>query len=194
MKQCFACKQWKAKADFYRDKNGSGGLSSKCKPCQSAYIKEWRAANKDYVKSEHQKYYAANKEHLAKKGKEYYEANKERLKAKSRQWHRKNRDHALAVKRLYKYNLTPGAFQYLYNKQNNVCAICGSSFKSTRDTHVDHCHKTNKVRGLLCHFCNTGLGHFRDSSKYLNNAITYLKTAPLELPSEQEQLFDDGAT
>jgi hypothetical protein len=40
--------------------------------------------------------------------------------------------------------------------------------------HVDHCHKTNKRRGLLCHKCNVGLGMVQDSVEHLEKLIAYL--------------------
>ena len=40
---------------------------------------------------------------------------------------------------------------------------------------MDHCHKTKKIRGLLCHTCNSGLGMFKDNIEYLKNAIKYLE-------------------
>lgn len=55
-------------------------------------------------------------------------------------------------------------------EQNNKCAIC----KQETKLHVDHCHTTNKVRGLLCPACNKGLGHFKDNVELLNNARNYL--------------------
>jgi hypothetical protein len=50
------------------------------------------------------------------------------------------------------------------------CVICGS----TEELVVDHCHKTNTIRGMLCNHCNRGLGHFRDDPELLEFARIYL--------------------
>lgn len=50
------------------------------------------------------------------------------------------------------------------------CVICGS----TEELVVDHCHKTNVVRGMLCNHCNRGLGHFKDDPELLEFAKIYL--------------------
>ena len=50
------------------------------------------------------------------------------------------------------------------------CVICGSE----EELVVDHCHKTNKIRGMLCNHCNRGLGHFRDDPELLEFARIYL--------------------
>lgn len=50
------------------------------------------------------------------------------------------------------------------------CVICGS----VEDLVVDHCHKTNVVRGMLCNHCNRGLGHFKDDPELLEFARMYL--------------------
>jgi hypothetical protein len=50
------------------------------------------------------------------------------------------------------------------------CVICGSK----EDLVVDHCHKTNTFRGMLCNHCNRGLGHFRDDPDLLEFARIYL--------------------
>lgn len=79
---------------------------------------------------------------------------------------------------LKKYNLTPEEYYELLQKQQGVCAICNTNKtlvrKSNYNLFVDHCHTTGKVRGLLCHNCNAGLGHFRDSTDFLRKAIGYL--------------------
>lgn len=62
----------------------------------------------------------------------------------------------------------------LVQHQEGICAICEEPF--TDDDVIDHCHDTGKVRGLLCHRCNKGLGFFRDKTNILYRAIKYLIT------------------
>lgn len=59
------------------------------------------------------------------------------------------------------------------NKQKGLCAICQ---RPMTKINIDHCHKTNKLRGLLCTACNVGLGNFQDSIPTLKKAIEYLTT------------------
>lgn len=76
-----------------------------------------------------------------------------------------------------KYGLTPDDYTKMLLQQNNVCAICHQP-ETTRYKYrlcVDHDHITGKVRGLLCHMCNTGLGKFFDNPDTLISASNYLK-------------------
>lgn len=59
-------------------------------------------------------------------------------------------------------------------RQGNACAICGERFKNEKLTHIDHCHTTGKIRGILCVRCNVGLGQFKDNIISLQQAIKYL--------------------
>ena len=62
--------------------------------------------------------------------------------------------------------------------QQNACAICGTTNTGAyKAFHVDHCHKTGKVRGLLCSNCNTGIGNLKDDISMLERAIEYLKSS-----------------
>jgi hypothetical protein len=84
----------------------------------------------------------------------------------------------LRVKR--KYGVDYEEYKRMLTKQNNCCANPGCLANKpgapgrTR-FYIDHCHKTNKIRGLLCHQCNLALGHVSDDIKKLEGLIVYLK-------------------
>lgn len=63
----------------------------------------------------------------------------------------------------------------MLKKQAGVCAICGNAPKTKR-LGVDHCHKTTRVRGLLCDLCNRGLAMFRDKPDLFIKAAKYVET------------------
>ena len=73
------------------------------------------------------------------------------------------------------YGLTLIQYSGMFVKQNNCCAICNKEFVSKKHTHIDHCHKTNKVRALLCSGCNTAIGLLKESPENLKSALKYLK-------------------
>lgn len=74
-----------------------------------------------------------------------------------------------------KYGLTLSDYEDKIFEQKGKCAICETSFiENGKRLAVDHCHKSGKVRGLLCALCNTGLGSFKDSPRRLVLAAKYL--------------------
>ena len=86
--------------------------------------------------------------------------------SKKRNTKDKNRDSTLS-----KYSLTKEEYQKLYEEQSGRCLIC---FELNEILHVDHCHITNVIRGLLCRTCNIGLGVFKDNPRLLISASAYL--------------------
>lgn len=70
------------------------------------------------------------------------------------------------------YNMTEEDYQTLLDKQRGGCAICGRT--PQRRLHVDHCHLTGRVRGLLCYNCNRMLGDAHDKISLLAKAANYL--------------------
>ena len=77
--------------------------------------------------------------------------------------------------------MTLEQFHWLEAQQDYKCAICGTSepMGTYNVWHVDHCHDTGRVRGILCFKCNMGLGKFDDSPLLLRLAIEYLLREPL---------------
>ncbi len=78
-----------------------------------------------------------------------------------------------------KHNITDEQYDFLSKSQKGLCAICKEKETVIKNGKlmplaVDHCHKTNKIRGLLCTNCNTGIGSLKDSISMLQSAILYL--------------------
>lgn len=79
-----------------------------------------------------------------------------------------------------KFGITIEEYESMCESQAFRCAICQKECRNQRGNRkdvlaVDHCHKTGKIRGLLCMTCNTGLGHFEDDTDTLTRAITYIR-------------------
>lgn len=109
----------------------------------------------------------------------------------SRAWQRENlrvnpktRRSALNASLRRSYGLTVDQWEAMVVAQGGKCAICGHTPNGDRGKkdsrlHVDHCHTTGKVRGLLCHQCNLLLGFAAEDPETLRNAADYLtRTTP----------------
>lgn len=70
-----------------------------------------------------------------------------------------------------RYGIGVDDFDALLTEQGMLCPIC----LKRRAEHVDHDHKTGKVRGILCERCNGGLGQFKENIETIRNAIEYLE-------------------
>lgn len=94
----------------------------------------------------------------------------------------KDRKRAAIYGQTKAYGLSEDQFEKMLLDQNFSCAVCGDSFtnepglNSSRDgkPHVDHDHTTGRIRGLLCHQCNSMLGFSRDNEFILRQAVAYL--------------------
>lgn len=74
---------------------------------------------------------------------------------------------------LTRYGISNQQVTEMLERQNNCCLICVETF--TKTPHIDHCHVTGEIRGLLCSRCNMGLGMFRDNPSLLQAASRYLQ-------------------
>lgn len=80
-----------------------------------------------------------------------------------------------AIRRLRMYDLTPTEHSFMFAGQLFRCEICGTDEPNGVGWHTDHCHETNEVRGILCHSCNTGIGHLGDNAAGVRRALAYLE-------------------
>ena len=69
------------------------------------------------------------------------------------------------------YGITEAERDELIASQGGVCCICLSAVPE----HVDHCHKTGRVRGVLCFSCNAALGQFKDRPDAIRRAAAYVE-------------------
>lgn len=101
---------------------------------------------------------------------------REKAKAETKAWQeanpRKRKDQRLRST----FGIAIEDFEERLAIQNGQCAICGHTDRSDPKFFpvVDHCHKTGRVRGLLCVNCNHGLGKFKDDAGRLLSAVSYL--------------------
>lgn len=73
------------------------------------------------------------------------------------------------------YGMSRGDYNEMFSNQNGCCALCGThQSQVARTLAVDHCHKTKKIRKLLCHLCNNGLGNFKENIQVMEKAIKYI--------------------
>jgi hypothetical protein len=76
----------------------------------------------------------------------------------------------------YHFGITLDDYNKIKKQQDNKCCICKLLFDDVI-AHLDHCHTTKQVRGILCSNCNQGLGQFKDNVDNLSGAINYLLTS-----------------
>ena len=86
-------------------------------------------------------------------------------------WRKDNQHKWDEYTRARKYGMFPGQYEEMYGSQRGLCAIC---LEPHVKLSIDHCHKTGKVRGLLCKKCNLVLGMVNDSEEILLSAMNYL--------------------
>lgn len=82
------------------------------------------------------------------------------------------------------FSMIPEDYLKMFKKQEGVCATCkksetkiNSKSKKVQSLSIDHCHKTGKIRGLLCNRCNITLGKVEDNPTILQNMLDYLNNS-----------------
>ena len=148
MKKCRKCLEEKELADFVKNKRSNDEYHWHCKTC----VKEYNKANSNIFKNS----YLKHREKRLLSGKLYIQNNQDK---------RRNR------RLISRYGIDLMQYENMLTNQQNRCKICERNTK----LFVDHCHKTGKVRGLLCSKCNQGIGLFNEDLEIINKEINYIQ-------------------
>jgi len=118
--------------------------------------------------------YLKNWEQERTRGRQYYQEKRDWILSKQRKYTKENPDRRKCAMLKYEYGITLDDYNKMFNAQEGKCAICQKHQNELKQTlYVDHDHKTNKVRSLLCKNCNVALGYYE---KYDTNKFeAYLK-------------------
>lgn len=118
-----------------------------CRPCHREQGSLWRKANPE----------KHNRKHRTT------EEGREKSRKYRRRWALQNR-----------YGITAEQYEEMGIAQDWTCPICGVV---SNNLHVDHCHSTGRIRGLLCRRCNPGIAMFDEDPKRLMRAVEYCLAA-----------------
>lgn len=124
----------------------------------------------------------------------YRDKNRQKTRANKNNWKVNNPDKVKDAALKSDYGIDLKQYNDLLSKQNNACAICKKD-KAYFDKalSVDHCHKTNLIRGLLCLRCNRSLGLLFDNPELFRSAAEYLEKAYANQEKESA-LYSTGKT
>jgi hypothetical protein len=160
--------------------------------------KQYRIENKERLAKAQKRYYQKNKQRFTDAKREWVRRNPERNAATCRAYYHKNRERIAEYRRSpeyralalewrkgrgslsdrntylrYRFGISLSEYESMLANQKGVCAICKRPPGRIRLA-VDHCSSTGRIRGLLCHKCNVGIGYFDHSVQFIHAAARYL--------------------
>ena len=181
--------------DVHKETNANykSGIYYRCAVCRREKDRVYKLNNPDKhrasasrSRNEARRLYREGLTEIKPKANIWAENDRKNNPDKHREWSRKHREKEGQLRNTKevcrRFSLDISDYAEMLIQQNKVCAICKmpEKRKSRRDGRVcalaiDHNHQTGKIRGLLCHSCNVGLGNFEDNIDLLQKAIEYLK-------------------
>ena len=153
MKTCSKCKLELPLEMFSPHPRAKDGKRYHCKSCNSEFYRKWKLDNPERAR--------------------------EKWRKASEAYYKKSPETRNLASRARRVGIPPSQVQELLTQQGHRCKICGTheSEASKHRLHIDHCHRTNNVRGMLCSKCNTGIGLFLDNPNLLRKAADYIFNA-----------------
>lgn len=159
MKKCSNCFEIKSLDSFPKRVAVANGKSAQCKQCVSKY-----KANlyKENIAIERQK------------RRNHYRKHQDKIKETNRAYYQRTSSISNVARRCRKRGITVERYYEMLNEQKYCCKTC-KKYLVEGERSIDHCHKTNKVRGILCDNCNTAIGLLKDDPIIIKNVLGYLE-------------------
>jgi hypothetical protein len=175
MKRCPECGLTKARGDFHRRRDRSDGLTRNCADCTKA---RWRKTQAHLYKTRRRNRAEVFSQGCIKcatcaklKHPDLYAISNR--SSSGHAWRCRHCEHDRRLQS--KYKISAYDWGNMWSAQGGLCAGCENHLTGGWTTQVDHCHKTGKVRGLLCNRCNTTLARVRDDPCYLRRLANYVE-------------------
>lgn len=157
VKKCSRCLEDKKIEEFSITKVRKRPIAA-CKSCIAERTRIWSRQNRERKKTARLEWFAKNPD---------------RYNAMMKKWRENNKPKKREIMLKKKYGINLEDYDRMLSGQDGVCAICKTH--NGRTLHVDHCHTSGNVRGLLCDGCNQALGLMRDNPITLESGAEYLR-------------------
>jgi len=193
LKTCCRCKTSKDESEFYRNEGDKSGLQSRCKLCMSLEAKVRWAKMPPVERAMYSKLHrdpeVQKRAEVARKARKEadlvaWAASKAKWNEARRIKRKTNNEYRKQLSLAKKCSVHRITVEEAAERESRPCGICGT-FKEPvllnagyvrGRMHIDHCHKTGRVRGTLCNDCNRALGLFADSPDRLRAAALYIES------------------
>lgn len=161
----------------------ASGSQVRCADCAESVNKEHKRRyaldeeNRAAKNAQSREVYASSPDVFAERRRRYWAERGDEMREYHRQWRNANIEKLKWQRREREYGLTQEQAEALVTAQGGGCGVCREPLSDLLAAHVDHCHETGRVRGILCPPCNKGLGHFGDDPERLRRAADYIDSA-----------------
>lgn len=192
--ECYTCNKVKPLSEFGKDRGRKRGHLTRCKECVDLKRFEGREAVGEIPKSKRcsscyktKESECFNKSLRSKSG----------LRSSCRQCDKKVRpERTEEIRKIEKdrslrssFGITLENYEDMLEEQGGVCFVCKRVNSHGWNLAVDHCHETKVIRALLCHGCNSSLGHLSEDVSILESIIEYAKLCIETRDSGETGLF-----
>lgn len=173
-KRCTECDDLKPLSEFHKLRSNAKkvGLRSVCKQC-ALHIRQ------GYKKSVTWRSRTAKRCMRCRQVKDIATGFASSRKVNCLECNKSATDRRFVRRLLYKFKITYEQYLAAPIHGKDSCDICGASAPAHKSLAIDHCHKTGRIRGLLCDACNTGIGFLGDDEERILKAYEYIRNSRL---------------